>query len=155
DADAAKPIWKTSYAAPFNVNSAAARHEKGPKSTPTFANGRLYALGMTGIVTAFDAVTGRQIWQKPATPTPLYHTAMAPLVDRGLVILHGGGHDRGALTAFDAASGAVKWSWNGDGPSYGSPMVADFDGTRQVIVLTQDNLVGVSATSGELLWKRP
>jgi outer membrane protein assembly factor BamB len=34
-------------------------------------------------------------------------------------------------------------------------MAADFDGTRQVILFTQDNLVGVSEATGELLWKRP
>jgi len=80
---------------------------------------------------------------------------MSPLVDRGLVIIHVGSHNQGALTAFDANTGAVKWSWTGDGPAYGSPIAADFDGTRQVIVFTQQNLVGVSAASGELLWKRP
>src|SRR4030065_11954 len=38
-----------------------------PKPTPAFANGRLYAIGMTGVVTAFDAATGKQIWQKPGS----------------------------------------------------------------------------------------
>ncbi|MBI4474748.1 MAG: PQQ-binding-like beta-propeller repeat protein [Acidobacteria bacterium] len=148
-------IWKTEYPAPFTLNRAAARHEKGPKSTPTFANGKLYTLGMSGIVTAFDAATGKQVWQKPAPATqPLYHTAMSPLVDRGLVIVHVGGHNNGALTAFDANTGDVKWSWNGDGPGYGSPIVAELEGTRQVITFTQDNLVGLSAATGELLWKR-
>jgi outer membrane protein assembly factor BamB len=80
---------------------------------------------------------------------------MSPLVDRGLVILHVGGHDKGALNAYDAATGAVKWHWDGDGPGYGSPMAADVDGTRQVITLTQENVVGVAAATGELLWKRP
>ena len=42
-----------------------------------------------------------------------------------LVILHVGGNNQGALTAFDPATGAVKWSWNGDGPGYGSPIVAE------------------------------
>src|SRR4030095_3994319 len=141
--------------APFPLNRAAARHEKGPKSTPTFANGKLYTLGMTGIVSAFDTTTGKPAWQKPAPPAaPLYHTAMSPLVERGMVYLHVGGHDKGALTAFDAATGAEKWKWSGDGPSYGSPMAADFAGTRQVIVLTQDNLVGVSAATGAVLWER-
>ena len=156
DAGTGVEIWRTGYPASFTVNPAAARHEKGPKSTPTFADGRLYTLGMTGIVTAFDAATGKQVWQKPAPPVaPLYHTAMSPLVERGVVYLHVGGHDKGALTAFDAASGAEKWKWTGDGPSYGSPMAADFAGTRQIVVLTQDNLVGVAAATGELLWKRP
>jgi outer membrane protein assembly factor BamB len=80
---------------------------------------------------------------------------MSPLVDRGLVIVHVGGHNQGALTAFDAGTGAVKWTWNGDGPSYASPIVADIDGVRQVITFSQENLVGVSATDGRLLWRRP
>jgi outer membrane protein assembly factor BamB len=156
DAATGKEIWQSSYAAPFNLTPAAASHDKGPKSTPTFAGGKLYTLGMSGIVTAFDAASGKQLWQKPSPPVaPLYHTAMSPLVDRGLVIVHVGGHGQGALTAFDANSGAVKWSWNGDGPAYGSPITADFDGTRQVIVLTQENLIGVAAATGDLLWKRP
>jgi len=155
-ADTGREIWHTGYAVSFNLNPAAARHEKGPKSTPTFAAGKLYTLGMTGIVSAFDAASGRLLWQKPAPPVnPLYHTAMSPLVDRGLVIVHVGGHDKGALTAFDSNSGAVKWSWNGDGPSYGSPIAVDADGTRQIVVLTQENLVGVDEATGALLWKRP
>lgn len=156
DADTGKVIWQTSYPAPFTMNPAAARHGQGPKSTPTFVNGRLYTLGMGGIVTAFDAATGKQLWQKPGPSVgPLYGTAMSPLVDRGLVIVHVGGHNRGALTAFNANTGNVKWSWNGDGPAYGSPIVAQLDGMRQVITFTQENLVGVSATTGELLWQRP
>jgi outer membrane protein assembly factor BamB len=156
DADTGKVVWQNGYPAPFTMNPAAASHEKGPKSTPAFANGKLYTLGMSGMVTAFDAATGKQLWQKTAPPVgPLYGTAMSPLVDRGSVIVHVGGHNQGALTAFDANTGGVKWTWTGDGPSYGSPITGEFDGTRQVIVLTQENLVGVSSASGALLWKRP
>ena len=90
----------------------------------------------------------------PSQPGPLYHTGMSPLVDRGLAIVHVGSHGRGALTAFDVNTGAVKWRWDGDGPGYGSPIVAEFEGTRQIITFTQDNLVGVSASTGALLWKR-
>jgi outer membrane protein assembly factor BamB len=156
DAGSGKEIWAFKYAAPFAVNPAAARHEKGPKSTPSFADGRLFILGMTGIVTAVDAATGRQLWQKPASqPQPLYHTGMSPLVDRGLMIVHVGGHNQGALTAYDAKSGAVKWHWDGDGPGYGSPIAVDVDGTRQIVTFTQENVVGISAATGELFWKRP
>jgi outer membrane protein assembly factor BamB len=156
DADTGKEIYAVSYPAAFTVNRAAARHEKGPKSTPTFVGGRLYTLGMTGIVTAFNAVDGKVLW-KTATPpvSPLYHTAMSPLVERGLVIVHVGGHDQGALTAFDAATGAVKWQWKGDGPSYSSPMAVDLGGVRQVIVLTQKLIVSVDEATGALLWQRP
>lgn len=157
DAASGKVVWETKYNATYKPNPAATRtHGTGPKSTPTFADGRLYTLGMSGIVTAFEAASGKQLWQKPRPDVePLYHTAMSPLVDRGLVIVHVGGHSNGALTAFDARTGDVKWSWNGDGPAYGSPIAVDLGGTRQVITMTQDNLIGVAAATGELLWKRP
>ena len=157
DAATGKTIWETRYNAAYKPNPAATRtHGTGPKSTPTFAGGRLYTLGMSGLVTAFDATTGKQLWQSAAPKTEtLYHTAMSPIVDRGLVIVHVGGHNDGALTAFDAQTGAVKWAWTGDGPAYGSPIIVELGGTRQVITMTQDNLVGVSTANGELLWKRP
>jgi outer membrane protein assembly factor BamB len=156
EADSGKEIYAVSYPAPFTVAQAAARHEKGPKSTPTFAGGSLYTLGMTGIVSAFNAADGEKLWQTAAPPvSPLWHTAMSPLVERGLVIVHVGGHDHGALTAFDAVSGAVKWQWKGDGPSYSSPMAIDLGGVRQVVVLTQKLIVSVDEATGALLWQRP
>lgn len=156
DAATGKMIWQTRYAAPVNVNPAAEAHGPGPKSTPTYADGRLYTLGMGGTVTAFDAASGKQLWQKPAgNALPLYGTAISPLVDRGLVIVHVGGHGKGALTAFDANTGDVKWTWSGDGPSYASPIVADIEGVRQVITLSQENIIGVSESDGRLLWQRP
>jgi outer membrane protein assembly factor BamB len=156
DAETGKVLWQTGYAAPFTISPAAARHGQGPKSTPTFAQGKLFTLGMGGVVTAFDAANGKQLWQKPAPDgvPPLYGTAMSPLVDGNLVIVHVGGHNHGALTAFDVNSGEVKWSWTGDGPGYASPIVATFDGAKQVVTFTQDNLVAVSAVTGELLWQR-
>lgn len=157
DATTGKVIWESKYVATFKPNPAATgKHGTGPKSTPTFADGRLFTLGMSGMVTAFDAATGRQIWQKPAPAVQtLYHTGMSPLVDRGLAIVHVGGHGNGALTAFDARTGDVKWSWDGDGPAYGSPIAAEIGGTRQIVTFTQDNLVAVSADTGALLWRRP
>ncbi len=157
DAASGKQIWRTGYPASFTMNSGAARHGPGPKSTPAFSDGRLFAIGMTGIVTAFDAASGKVLWQKPgSSPAPMFTThAFSPLVDRGVVIFHVGGHDQGALTAFDVKTGAVRWQWDGDGPGYGSPVVAEIDGTRQIVTLTQRKLVGIEAATGTLLWELP
>ena len=156
DVDSGDVLWRSGYPAPFDLTSAAARHGAGPKSTPTFADGRLFTLGMSGIVTAWDGETGRQLWQIEASPVqPAYHTAMSPVVDGALMIVHIGGQDDGALTAFDVATGEVRWSWDGDGPAYGSPLVVELEGTRQVVTFTQEHMVGVALETGALLWSRP
>ena len=72
-------------------------------------------------------------------------TSASPLVDGTSVIAHVGGHESGALTSFDAATGKPRWQWNGDGPAYGSPIIATFGGVRQVIAQTQKLLVGLEA----------
>jgi outer membrane protein assembly factor BamB len=156
DADTGKTVWETSYPAPYKMNPATKNHGQGPKSTPLYVNGRLYTLGISGIVSAFNAADGKLLWQKSAPSVdPLYGTAMSPVFDRGLVIFHVGGHNDGALTAFDATSGDVKWTWTGDGPAYASPIVVELGGVRQVVTITQRNIVGIDAASGQLLWQKP
>lgn len=157
DADSGKVLWETGHTATFTMMPATKQHGPGPKSTPIFFNGRLYSIGMTGIVTAYDAASGKQLWQKPgSTVVPMFTThSFSPVIDRGLVVFHLGGHDEGALTAFDANTGDQRWSWKGDGPGYGSPVLADFGGTRQVVTITQGKLVGVDVATGALLWERP
>jgi outer membrane protein assembly factor BamB len=157
DAASGRILWQAGYAAAFTMNPATKQHGPGPKSTPVFFGGRLYSIGMTGTVTAWDAATGKQLWQKPGAGPEMQYTthAFSPIVDAGRVIFHVGGHDKGALTAFDLVTGDVRWSWSGDGPGYASPIVAELGGTRQVITPTQTKIVGVDAATGALLWERP
>ncbi len=153
-------LWKKSYPAPYRMNSAATSHGKGPKSTPIVANGRITTFGISGILSSFDAATGELRWQKdftdqfPAT-SPLYGTAMSPLVEDGVLIAHIGGPGKGALTAFAADTGDVQWSWTGDGPGYTSPIIVELDGVSQVVTHSEEHIVGVALTDGELLWSIP
>jgi len=57
-------IWRKNYAAPFEMNAHAIRHGKGPKSTPLLSGGKLYTLGISGILTCFDSQNGEIKWQK-------------------------------------------------------------------------------------------
>jgi len=155
-----RELWRQSYPAPYRMNPAATGHGPGPKSTPALADGRLFTLGISGIVSAWDAASGRLLWRRSfesahRVTSPLFGAAMSPVVDQGRVIVHVGGHDDGALTALDAATGKTAWSWTGDGPGYASPLVAAFEGVRQVVTQTQNALVGVAADSGSLLWRHP
>ncbi len=160
DPETGKVLWTGAYAAPYKMNSAAVRHGEGPKSTPVFAGGRVYTLGIGGILSAWDAATGKGLWRKEfggqfKETSPLYGTAMSPLVTEGLVIVHAGGDGDGALSAFDAAGGELKWSWKGDGPGYASPVVAEMGGARQIVTQSEKYLIGVALQNGALLWKIP
>jgi outer membrane protein assembly factor BamB len=156
DAASGKVIWRSGYPAPFEMVAATARHGSGPKSTPTYAGGRLFTLGMSSIVTAFDARTGARLWQTAVPKAqPRFHTAMSPVVEGDLVIVHVGGEGDAALTAYSAATGEVRWRWDGDSPAYGSPILVDLHGVRQLVTFTHQYLVGVSVATGALLWSRP
>ena len=156
DAETGETEWRVAWPVTFEMWPAARSAGPGPKSTPTFAEGRLFAHGMDGAVTAFDAESGGVLWRFPgAGVLPRYNTAMSPLVLGDRVVLHVGGHDDGALTAFDAATGEPRWAWEGDGPAYGSPMAFELGGVLQVVVFTQNHFVGVDAEDGALLWQRP
>lgn len=156
DAASGKQIWASRYAAPYEPVRAAASHGQGPKSAPAYGDGKVFTLGISGILSAWDAATGRRLWQHAAPEVgPMFTTSQSPVYDRGLLIAHVGGNDKGALTAFDPATGKTMWQWTGDGPAYGSPIIVDVGGTRQVVTFTWRNLVGVSAETGALLWQRP
>ena len=59
------------------------------------------------------------------------------------------------MVALDAATGAEKWTWTGDGPGYASPIIVEIAGKRQVITQSQKNIVGIWEDNGSLLWKIP
>ncbi|MCI0487341.1 MAG: PQQ-like beta-propeller repeat protein [Blastocatellia bacterium] len=160
DLDTGKLLWQESYPVSYTMNPAAVSHGKGPKSTPVVHSGRLYTLGISGIISCFDAKTGKLQWRKDYSSrykytSPLYGTAMSPMVEGNLLIAHIGGHGAGALTAFDAATGEERWSWKEDGPGYASPIAVVFDGVGQVVTQTQQNIVGLEAATGKLLWSIP
>jgi outer membrane protein assembly factor BamB len=160
DLTSGKQIWRGAYDAPYQMNSAATTHGKGPKSTPVYDSGRIFSFGIAGTLSAWQAADGRLLWRKdfkkefPAT-SPDYGVAMSPIVSGSLVVLHAGGPGNGELIALDVATGAPKWAWKGDGPAYASPVIAEIGGTRQLITQSQRHVVAVSMADGRLLWEIP
>lgn len=160
DLNSGKIIWQDGYNVAYTMHPAATGHGKGPKSTPVYNDGRLYTLGITGVLSCYDTAKGKLLWRKDfasqfKSTAPDYGTAASPIFDRGVVIAYFGGVASGALKAFDANSGEEKWSWNGDGPGYASPIVVETAGKRQIVTQSRQNIIGVSTDNGSLLWKIP
>lgn len=156
--DSGKSIWTDNYSAPYTVNPVAFWPGKGPKSTPVFAAGNLYTLGITGVLSCYNAEKGKLRWRKESVAifgvkSPFYGTVASPIVDRGMVIAALGGNDQGGIVAFDGGTGAEKWRWAGDGPGYATPVIVEIAGKRQLVTQTQSNIVGLAVDNGALLWQ--
>jgi outer membrane protein assembly factor BamB len=153
DADTGRRLWETPYPAPYTPSAPAAAHGASPKATPLYYEGRVFTLGISGVLSAFDARTGRQLWHTQApTDPPYFGAASSPLGDNDLVIVHPANY--GPLTAFDADTGKVRWT-AGDEGFFMSPIVGDIGGVRQVITVTQAHVIGVSLADGAVLWRQP
>ena len=160
DLSTGKPAWSASYRSAFNKNKYAASMAKGPFSTPLVDDGLVFTFGTSAVLSAFDAATGglrwRRDWSKEIDTSRLFTgTAMSPIIDSGLLIVHVGDDDAGAFRALDPATGADTWTLPGHGPGYASPIVTAAGGTRQLITMTDKAVVGLEIGTGRELWQLP
>jgi outer membrane protein assembly factor BamB len=124
-----KVIWEQKYQAAFKKNQYAVEMAKGPNSTPLVIGNRLFTLGVTGILTAWDTATGKQLWTKDYsssidTSKMFCGTAASPLAVNGrLVVQYGSDIHGGKILGLDPATGETQWEWSGLGPGYASPVL--------------------------------
>ena len=151
DAATGAARWRSAYPAPYKPSDPTVAHGSGPKATPLSHEGKLFTVGISGIVSAFEAKSGKRLWQTSAPDeTPYFSAASSPVGTKGLVIVHPGNY--GPLTAFDANTGTVKWT-AGAGGFFMSPLIVTLAGTAQVVSVTQSGVIGVSLDAGLVLWE--
>jgi outer membrane protein assembly factor BamB len=153
-------VWQEGYEVPYKPMVIVGIHGAGPYSTPLVTDGRLFTLGITQILTARDAATGKLEWQRKfdsefKVTQPFYGNSLSPIQVDGKLVVEVGGGNNGAVLAVDPATGKDVWRLPGDGPAYGSPIAVDIEGTKQIVTLTQRRLIGVEAATGKLLWETP
>jgi outer membrane protein assembly factor BamB len=161
DRASGKILWQEKYPAALEKNRYATKMTKGPNATPLFAGNRLFTLGATGVLSAWDVKSGRLLWRndfsKTVETSKLFcGTAASPLLlDDRIVVQVGSDIHGGKILALDPASGATKWEWRGHGPGYASPVVFDIAGTRQIVTMTDSSILGLDAKNGKQLWYVP
>jgi outer membrane protein assembly factor BamB len=152
--------WTQKYAAPIEKNPYARQMAKGPYATPLLAEGRLYTLGTTAIVSAFDAANGTLLWRRDFssrvdTSKLFCGTAMSPLSTKSGVIVHVGDDRGGTMLALDPATGKDRWATEVRGPGYASPIEVTLGAVPQIVTMTTRSVIGFETASGKLLWEFP
>lgn len=156
DAATGRELWTHGWDAHF----AEVMGGPGPRATPTWHDGRLYALGATGQLWALDASTGDPIWNRniladSGASNLTWAMSASPLVVDGLVITQPGGTDGWSVAAYDHETGELVWHVLDDVQGYTSPMAVTVAGTRQILTITAERVVGLAIDDGRLLWDFP
>src|ERR1043165_2159667 len=153
-----KVLWQQKYQAVFQKNQYAVEMAKGPNSTPLVAGNRLFTLGVTGLLNAWDTATGKLLWSKDFssaidTSQLFCGTSASPLLVNGrLVVQVGSDIHGGQILALDPATGKTEWEWKGLGPGYASPVLVEVDGSQQIVTMTEGSIVGLDGKTGKELW---
>lgn len=131
----------------------------GPRGSVTVDGEHVYALGTNGNLICANAKTGKVIWKRNLVidysgAVPKWGYTESPLIYKDLLICTPGGND-GTLAALDKNSGELKWRSTGwqDAAQYSSCIPAKINNKNQIVQLTQKSFAGVSADTGELLWR--
>jgi outer membrane protein assembly factor BamB len=131
----------------------------GPRSTPSYDDGKVYVYSSRMALLCLDAATGKQIWvcnmlKEHAGRNIHWESAASPLIDGDLVFIAGGGIGE-SLLAFNKRDGQVVWKGEDDKMTQSTPVAATILGERQIIFYTQNGLVSVVPKTGAVLWRYP
>jgi outer membrane protein assembly factor BamB len=154
DANTGAEVWSHLDSARFSEAVAG----PGPRSTPTFHEGKLYALGAAGNLNCLDPVTGKLKWARnivadSGAAIPMWGFSSSPLVAQDVVTVFAGGPDGKSVLGYHASSGEPAWSAGEGNKSYSSPQLANLYGVDQVVIATNKGLTGFEPADGKILWQ--
>ena len=152
DGNTGATVWEHKYGWPYE----AAGMYPGPRSTPTWHDGRVYFAGPRGLVGCLRASDGHSLWsvnvneQFGGRGTDFGYSC-SPTVIEGKVILPVGG-EGASMVALNPDDGSTVWA-SGDQPaSYTSALPITLQGRKLVLGYLQNALTLHDRDTGDLLW---
>ena len=144
-----KPVWRHQDKARFYDSHAGA----GPRATPVLANGRVYAIGATGILNAINAIDGTLLWTQNTAKDagieiPDWGICGSPVVTGNAVIVS----LAGTMAAFDSETGKPLWTGGKGGSGYTSPHLLSICNVPQVLMINEPGVESIDPETGKSLW---
>lgn len=139
-----------------------------PRSTPTIAHGKVFALGAWGRLVCVNGSTGKVIWsrdllvdlgitRKEEQEMVHFGRSNSPLVTDRLVVVPGGGTPGkcASLLAYDIETGDLQWKGGHRPIGYSSPVLAELLGAEQILTVNEDAVSGHDPATGAERWSYP
>ena len=151
DVETGRELWRAEMGPAFM-----GQFGNGPRSTPTVAGDRVFALGSAGLLAALAAEDGTVKWTVSLSRDlgairPQWGFSTSPLVDGDLVVTEAGSGAGKQVAAFDRQTGELRWTALDGNAGYSSPLALDVHGVHQLVFVTDDQVAGLSP-KGETLW---
>lgn len=132
----------------------------GTRATPTIEGAYIYTYGGRGDLTARMQATGLLVWRVNVLKqvgAELLHwgAASSPLIVGNLIYVQTG---RGGpiAAAVNKETGALVWKSDVIGNAgYAAPVLIDVDGTRQLILAAEQQVVALNPDTGQKIWALP
>ena len=147
-----EPLWQHAEKARFEESMGG----NGPRATPTAHDGKVYALGATGILTCLDGRRGALIWRRDTLLEAGHENLMwakssSPLIvgDRVIVTL---GKGPQTLAAYATTTGEPVWRSGPSGSAYSSPVLIEVGGKPAVLTLFSKSVEAHDVATGAELW---
>lgn len=147
-------LWQKDYGKDFTDNFI------GTRSTPVVAGDQIYVESGAGAIYCLDAGSGEERWSKDffkdfdADSLIQFGFSESVLIDGKQLICVPGGKENNVV-ALNRFNGDMIWSSQGNGEqaTYNSPILVERGGTRLVIAMTSESLMGIDASNGEMYWR--
>ncbi len=161
DVTTGREIWTHASQARFNSKLMGLwGGGEGPRATPTYHDGLVYALGGRGELRCLDAATGKLVWRTDilrdaGADNLTWGMAASPLIsDEAVVVLPGGPKGK-SVAAYERRTGKRLWTALDDKTAYASPMHATLLGVPQLLVVSATRIVGLGMERHDVLWELP
>jgi outer membrane protein assembly factor BamB len=156
DIETGHELWAHAWDALFSERMGG----DGPRATPAWHGGRVYALGAAGELRCLDDRDGSLVWRHDIlrendAPNLQWGMSASPLVVDDLVIVLPGGPRGRSVVAYHKDTGKLVWSALDDPQAYTAPMVMTRLGVRQLVVVSAQRMMGLALADGALLWEYP